>query len=158
MSLLLHQRIWYSEFNSEINQLLSDPVEQYVYENAVTLDAATGWYNLRLSLGQVESDGSVNPNDQGFCYYSIKLGWLPKNNEILDYDKILSYGLTVVTTVNAADSVLVGFDNMEMFSPKSLPAIVFNGIAYGPQIVQPTWSWGQSTYGSCNRCWSITKH
>ena len=89
----------------------SDPVEQYVYENAVTLDAATGWYNLRLSLGQVESDGSVNPNDQGFVITPSSWG-LPKNNEILDYDKILSYGLTVVTTVNAADSVLVGFDNM----------------------------------------------
>mgnify|MGYP005605326171 FL=1 len=122
----------------------TDPVEQYVYENAVTLDAATGWYNLRLSLGQVESDGSVNPNDQGFVITPSSWG-LPKNNEILDYDKILSYGLTVVTLANAVDSVLVGFDNMEMFSPKSLPAIVFNGISYGPQIVQPTWSWGQST-------------
>ncbi len=122
----------------------SDPVEQYVYENAATLDAATGWYNLRLSLGQVESDGSVNPNDQGFVITPSSWG-LPKNNEILDYDKILTYGLTVVTTVNAADSVLVGFDNMEMFSPKSLPAIVFNGIAFGPSIVQPPWSWGQST-------------
>ena len=67
----------------------SDPVEQYVYENAVTLDAATGWYNLRLSLGQVESDGSVNPNDQGFVITPSSWG-LPKNNEILDYDKILS--------------------------------------------------------------------
>ncbi len=120
----------------------SDPVEQYVYENAATLDAATGWYNLRLSLGQVESDGSVNPNDQGFVITPSSWG-LPKNNEILDYDKILTYGLTVVTTVNAADSVLVGFDNMEMFSPKSLPAIVFNGIAFPAYVT--TWAWGQST-------------
>lgn len=120
----------------------SDPVEQYVYENIATLDAATGWYNLRLSLGQVESDGSVNPNDQGFVITPSSWG-LPKNNEILDYDKILTYGLTVVTTVNAADSVLVGFDNMEMFSPKSLPAIVFNGIAFPAYVT--TWAWGQST-------------
>jgi len=42
----------------------SDAIEQYVYENATTLDAATGWYNLRLSLHQIPSDGSVNPNDQ----------------------------------------------------------------------------------------------
>ncbi len=120
----------------------TDPVEQYVYENAVTLDAATGWFNLRLSLGQVESDGGVNPNDQGFVITPSSWG-LPRNNEILDYDKILSYGLTVVTTVNAADSVLVGFDNMEMFSPKSLPAIIFNGIAFPAYVT--TWAWGQST-------------
>jgi hypothetical protein len=122
----------------------SDPVEQYVYENAATLDAATGWFNLRISLGQIESDGSVNPNDQGFVITPSSWG-LPKNNEILDYDKILSWGLVAVTTANAVDSVLVGFDDCTMFSPKSLPAIVFNGIAYGPQIVQPTWAWGQST-------------
>lgn len=119
----------------------SDPIEQYVYENAATLDAATGWYNLRLSLGQIESDGSVNPNDQGFVITPSSWG-LPKNNEILDYDKILTYGLTVVTTVNAADSVLVGFDNMEMFSPKSLPAIIFNGIATPSGLTQ--FAWGQS--------------
>jgi hypothetical protein len=119
----------------------SDPVEQYVYENAVTLDAATGWYNLRLSLGQIESDGSVNPNDQGFVITPSSWG-LPKNNEILDYDKILTYGLTVVTTVNAADSVLVGFDNFTMFSPKSLPAIIFNGIAIPGEL--SLFTWGQS--------------
>ena len=124
----------------------SDPVEQYVYENAVTLDAATGWYNLRLSLGQIASDGGVNPNDQGFVITPSSWG-LPKNNEILDYDKILTFGLTVVTTVNAADSVLVGFDNCTMFSPKSLPAIIFNGIAFGPTVYIPSWggAWGNST-------------
>ncbi len=120
----------------------SDPVEQYVYENAATLDAATGWYNLRLSLGQIPSDGSVNPNDQGFVITPSSWG-LGRNNEILDYDKILSYGLTAVTTANVVDSVLVGFDEMTLFSPKSLPAIVFNGIAFPAYVT--TWAWGQSS-------------
>ncbi|MFA6946898.1 MAG: T9SS type A sorting domain-containing protein [Pedobacter sp.] len=120
----------------------SDPVEQYVYENAGTLDAATGWFNLRLSLHQIPSDGSVNPNDQGFVITPSSWG-LPKNNEILDYDKIISWGLVAVTTVNAADSVLVGFDDCTMFSPISLPAIVFNGIAFPSYVT--TWAWGQST-------------
>jgi hypothetical protein len=122
----------------------SDPVEQYDYENAATLDAATGWFNLRVSLGQIPSDGSVNPNENGFVITPSSWG-LPKNNEILDYDKIISFGLVAVTTTNAADSILVGFDDCTLFSPKSLPAIVFNGIAYGPSIVQPTWTWGQSS-------------
>jgi hypothetical protein len=95
-----------------------------------------------VSLGQIPSDGSVNPNDQGFVITPSSWG-LPKNNEILDYDKILTYGLTAVTTANVVDSVLVGFDEMTLFSPKSLPAIVFNGIAFPSYVT--TWAWGQSS-------------
>jgi hypothetical protein len=120
----------------------SDNTEMYIYENAATLDAATGWYNLRLSLGQIPSDGGVNPNDQGFVITPSSWG-LSKNNEILDYDKIIRYALVAVTTVNAVDSVLVGFDYFTMFSPKSLPAIVFNGITFPSYVT--TWAWGQST-------------
>jgi hypothetical protein len=119
----------------------TDPVEQYVYENATTLDAATGWYNLRLSLGQISSDGSVNPNDQGFVITPSSWG-LTKNNEILDYKKIISWGLVAVTTVNAADSVLVGFDYCTKFSPKAEPAIIFNGIAVPSNL--ELFAWGQS--------------
>lgn len=120
----------------------SDPIEQYDYENAATLDATTGWYNLRVSLGQIPSDGSVNPNDQGFVITPSSWG-LPKNNEILDYNKIISFGLVAVTTANAVDSILVGFDDCTLFSPKSLPAIIFNGIAFPTYM--STWAWGQST-------------
>jgi hypothetical protein len=120
------------------------PVEQYVYENAATLDATTGWYNLRVSIGQITSDGNVNPNDQGFVITPSSWG-LPTNNEVLDYDKVISFGLVAVTTANIVDSVKVGFDDLTLFSPKAIPAIIFNGIAYGPSIVQPTWSWGQSS-------------
>ena len=120
----------------------TDPVEQYVYENAGTLDAVTGWYNLRVSLHQIPSDGSVNPNDQGFVITPSSWG-LPRNNELLDYEKIISFGLTVVTTANVTDSVLVGFDDLTMFSPQSLPAIVFNGIAFPTNI--STFAWGQSS-------------
>jgi hypothetical protein len=119
----------------------SDPIEQYIYENAATLDAATGWYNLKLSLAQIPSDGSVNPNDQGFVISPSSWG-LGRNNEILDYDKIISYGLTAVTLVNAEDSLVVGFDNMVMYSPKSIPAIIFNGIATPGDL--SLFTWGQS--------------
>jgi hypothetical protein len=119
-----------------------DPVEQYVYENIATLDAATGWYNLRLSLRQIESPGgSVNPGDSGFVITPSNWG-LSKNNEVLDYDKIISYGLVAVTTANYVDSVVVGFDNLTRFGFRSVPAIIFNGIAIPSRL--SSWAWGQS--------------
>jgi hypothetical protein len=120
-------------------------VEQYVYENATTLDAATGWFNLRLSLKQIISDGSINPGDSGFVITPSSWG-LARNNEKLDYDKIISYGFVAVTTANVTDSVKVGFDHLVRFGLKSIPAIIFNGMAIPGQLGNP-WAWGQSTIG-----------
>ena len=124
----------------------TDPVEQYVYEHAGVLDAVTGWYNLKLSLRQIESpNGSVNPGDSGFVITPSSWG-LSKNNEILDYNKIISYGLVAVTTANYVDSVRVGYDHFTRFGLKSIPAIIFNGIAVPARLDTP-WAWGQSTIG-----------
>ncbi len=122
----------------------SDPVEQYVYEHPALLDATSGWYNLRISLRQIESDGSINPGDSGFVITPSSWG-MPKNNEILDYDKIISFGIVAVTTANYVDSVKVGFDELTLFGFKSVPAIIFNGIVIPSRL--SSWSWGQSTLG-----------
>lgn len=119
----------------------SDPVEQYVYEHTGLLDATSGWYNLRISLRQITSDGSINPGDSGFVITPSSWG-LQKNNEILDYDKIISYGLVAVTTANYVDSVKVGFDELTLFGFKSVPAIIFNGMVIPTRL--SSWSWGQS--------------
>lgn len=130
-------RIQFREQPSE-----SDAVEQYVYENAVTLDAQSDWFNLRVPLKQIESDGGINPNDQGFVITPSSWG-LPRVNGKLDYDKVISFGLVAVTLTDAADSVEVGYDDLTLFSPKALPAVIFNGIAFPANIT--TWSWGQSS-------------
>ena len=120
----------------------TNTVEQYIYENAVTIDETSDWFNLKVPMQQVESDGSVNPNDQGFVIAPSSWG-LGKDDGVLDYTSIISFGLVAVTLTTAADSVEVGFDNLTLFSPQALPAVFFNGIAFPAAL--STWTWGQST-------------
>jgi hypothetical protein len=120
----------------------ADPIEMYVYEHAGALDATTGWYNLRFSLKQITSDNNLAPGDSGFTITPTSWG-LAHNNEILDYDRLVSYALVAVTNAQIVDSVKVGFDNLTRFGVRAVPYIFFNGKVLSSNLSQFTW--GQSS-------------
>jgi hypothetical protein len=116
----------------------ADPIEMYVYENAATLDAATGWFNLRVSLRQITSDNNLAPGDSGFTITPTSWG-IAHNNEVLDYDKIVSYALVAVTNANITDSVKVGYDEIVRFGVRAVPYIFFNGKVVTSNLSQFLW-------------------
>ncbi len=116
----------------------ADPIEMYVYENAATLDAATGWFNLRVSLKQITSDNNLAPGDSGFTITPTSWG-IAHNNEVLDYDKIINYSLVAVTNANITDSVKVGFDEIVRFGVRAVPYIFFNGKVVSSNLNQFLW-------------------
>jgi hypothetical protein len=120
----------------------ADPVEMYVYENSATLDAVTGWYNLRLSLKQIASDNNLAPGDSGFTVTPSNWG-MAHNNEVLDYNRIISYALVAVTNAQITDSVKVGFDHFTRFGTRAVPFVFFNGKVLSGNLGQFTW--GQSS-------------
>lgn len=131
----------------------TDPIEEYIYENATVLDAVGDWYELKVPLFERDQPGADIPNDQGFILAPTTWGGFGYNNRKLDFDKIVGYNISAITSgytagVNLpADSLIVMFDEFQRFGTKAVPAIIFNGVAFGPSIVQPAWSWGQSTIG-----------
>ncbi len=131
----------------------TDPVEEYIYENATVLDAVGDWYELKIPLFERVQPGADIPNDQGFILAPTTWGGFTYNNRKLDFDKIVGYNISAITSgytagVNIpADSVVVMLDGFKRFGTKAVPAIVFNGVAFGPYIVQPAWTWGQSSLG-----------
>jgi hypothetical protein len=131
----------------------TDPIEEYIYENATVLDAVGDWYELKIPLFERVQPGADTPNDQGFILAPTSWGGFTYNNRKLDFDKIVGYNISAITSgytagVNIpADSVVVMLDGFKRFGTKAVPAIIFNGVAFGPYIVQPAWSWGQSSIG-----------
>ncbi len=131
----------------------TDAIEEYIYENATVLDAVGDWFELKVPLYERPQNegGDLVPNDEGFILAPTTWGGFYYNNRKLDFDKIVGYNISAITTgwdPNAnipADSVVVLLDGFKRFGLKSIPAIIFNGVAYGPYVVQPTWSWGQSS-------------
>ncbi len=116
--------------------------EIYVYQNATTLDAATDWYELKVPLHQIASDGSVNPSDSGFTV--MPFSWnQPHNDLVLNLDKIISYSIVAVTAVNAADSVKVGFDAYTRTGSRAIPFVFFNGKTWSSDF--SLFTWGQSS-------------
>lgn len=131
----------------------TDPIEEYIYENATVLDAVGDWFELKIPLYERPQNegGDLVPNDEGFILAPTSWGGFGYNNKKLDFDKIVGYNISAITTgwdANnnlPADSLVVMFDEFKRFGTKAIPAIIFNGVAYGPYVVQPTWSWGQSS-------------
>jgi len=124
------------------------PLEEYLYENATVLDAATGWYNLRIPLTVREQTGGLVPDSTGFILPPSEWGFT-RNNNVLDRDKIVGYNLALVTSGwnpsgnLPADSLIVSFDAFERFGVRAVPFIFFNGKVLANYLSQFTW--GQSS-------------
>jgi hypothetical protein len=127
------------------------PIEEYIYEHATILDVASDWVQLVVPLLERETDGSTIPNDEGFVISPSGWGGFTYNNRELDFDKIIGYNISFITTgwdpVNnlPADSMVYLVDNFERTGLKSIPAIIFNGMAIPAGF--NTWAWGQSSLG-----------
>ncbi len=133
----------------------TDPLEQYIYENATVLDGVHDWYELKVPLFERPQDESQSliPDSTGFILNPAGWGGFTYNNYKLDFDKIVGYNISAIVsgytagTHLPADSVVVMFDEFKRFGLKAVPAIIFNGVAFGPYIDGAPWSWGQSTIG-----------
>ncbi|MBN2364840.1 MAG: hypothetical protein EH225_01655, partial [Calditrichaeota bacterium] len=95
----------------------NDPAEEYIYENALVLDAQADWFELKIPFIERETDGTIVPNDSGFVRFPDTWGGGTYNNRKLDRDKIIGYNLSAVVSgwdpaANLpADSVRVLYDN-----------------------------------------------
>ena len=127
----------------------NDPIEEYIYENAVVFDTQADWFELKIPFIERETDGTIVPNDSGFVRFPDTWGGGTYNNRQLDRDKIVGYNLSAVVSgwdpgANLpADSVLVSYDNFIRFGTRALPFIVFNGMTIPGQLT--TFTWGQSS-------------
>ncbi|RMI24673.1 MAG: T9SS C-terminal target domain-containing protein [Calditrichaeota bacterium] len=126
----------------------TDPVEEYLYENAVVLDNQMGWFELKIPFVERPTDGTVVPNDSGFVLFPEIWGGSSYNNRELDRDAIVGYSLYAVVSgfdPNGnlpADSVKVSFDAFTRFGSRPIPFVIFNGMFVNPNL-QP-FAWGQS--------------
>jgi hypothetical protein len=133
----------------------TDPIEEYIYENTTVLDAVHDWYELKIPLFQRAQNEAQDliPDSTGFILSPAGWGGFTYNNKKLDFDKIVGYNISAITTgwdaANnlPADSVVVLLDAFTRFGAKAIPAIIFNGVALGPYIDGAPWSWGQSSLG-----------
>lgn len=116
-------------------------IEIYVYQNSATLDAVTDWFELKVPLKQIPSDGSVNPTDSGFTVMPFSWGQ-PHNDLVLNLDKIVSYSIVAVTAQNVADSVKIGLDAYVRSGSRVIPFVFFNGKTWSSQY--SLFVWGNS--------------
>lgn len=119
-----------------------DPIEEYLYENTVVVDAVHDWYHLKIPLVVRPQSGGTIPDSTGFILPPDNWGFT-RNNFQLDRDKIVGYNLGLITTSGAADSLVVGFDAFERFGVRAVPFIFFNGRVVSNFLNQFTW--GQSS-------------
>lgn len=83
-------------------------IEEYIYENATVLDSVHDWYLLKAPFK--ERVAGPNPDNTGFILAPSSWG-MPKNNSVLDFDKIVQFSLIAVTGGTPADSLQISFDN-----------------------------------------------
>ncbi|HVO74680.1 MAG TPA: sugar-binding protein [Ignavibacteriaceae bacterium] len=123
----------------------SDNIEEYIYENGTIIDAVSDWVQLKIPLFEREVD-SGNPDETGFILFPASWSRSPsqENNKKFDYNKIVGFNITAVSTTNAADSVEFLVDKFEALGLKEAPLVVFNGKAV-PSELGAGWVWGQST-------------
>ncbi|MGE5458514.1 MAG: T9SS type A sorting domain-containing protein [Methanococcaceae archaeon] len=119
--------------------------EEYAYENATVIDAATEWINLKVPLFERTTDGETVPNNEGFVRIPGGWGGGVKNDGKLNFDKIDGWNLAIVSTSIAADSCTLIFDKFERTGIKSVPAVFFNGMVVASAL-GAAWTWGQSSF------------
>jgi len=125
----------------------SDPSEEYIYENATVLDAATDWIHLKVPLIERNQPGTDIPDSTGFILVPTSWGGFTYNNKVLDRTKIDHWTIGIITSgytagVNLpADSVTVMFDDFARFGTRAVPVIIFNGKDFNAPVTQ-SWAWG----------------
>jgi hypothetical protein len=124
-----------------------DAIEEYIYENGTVLDQTSDWINLKIPFYERETDGTVLPDTSGFVRFPDSWGGGTYNDRVLNFDKIVGYNLGFITSgwdpdANLpADSIDVAVDGMELLGSRSLPVVVFNGMAMPSYIsLYPGWS------------------
>ena len=122
----------------------SDNTEEYIYENTVIIDAVSNWVHVRIPLFERLVDSAL-PDTTGFILFpsAWSRGPSQENNKKFDYDKIIGFNITAVSTTNAVDSVEFLIDKFERTGHKETPLVVFNGKAV-PSELGTGWTWGQS--------------
>ena len=133
----------------------SDQDETYLYQNDLVLDAVSGWFELKVPLHEINSQGrTVVPADSGFVVAPGNWGGFSYNDDKLNIDKLVGWNIVCVTTTTAldpnppaghanvpADSLEFKIDKFERTGNKAIPFVVFNGIAVPAQLGTP-WVWG----------------
>ncbi|MBW7889115.1 MAG: T9SS type A sorting domain-containing protein [Bacteroidetes bacterium] len=128
-----------------------DPVEEYIYENATVIDAATEWIELRVPFIERNQPGADVPDETGFILAPTSWGGFNYNDKVLNRDKIYQWTIGIVTSgydaVNnlPADSVDILFDDFIRFGTRSVPVIIFNGRDFSGIVNGAAWTWGQSS-------------
>ncbi|GAB4378618.1 MAG: hypothetical protein Kow0042_27230 [Calditrichia bacterium] len=127
---------------------INDPIEEYIYENLTVFDQVHDWVELKIPFIEREQTGNVVPDSTGFILAPDNWN-LPRNNMVLDRDKIVGFNLSAVVSGwdpggnLPADSVVVSYDNFVRFGSRAVPFIIFNGMVIPQQLGTP-WAWGQS--------------
>ena len=124
-------------------------VEEFIYENAVAIDAATDWYELKIPFIERPTDGNTLPNDEGFVISPYFWGGA-RNNSALDKNAIVGYNIVGVTTTIAADSFKISLDKFTRNTGAAVQEpIVLDGIVDDANY-QTLASWGGADNWSSN--------
>jgi hypothetical protein len=132
----------------------TDQPETYIYQNDLVLDAVSGWYELHVPLHEINSQGrTITPGDSGFVEAPGSWGGFTYNDDKLNIDKLIGWNIVCVTTTTSlnpnpppgyanvpADSLEFKVDGFVRSGNKSVPFIIFNGIAVPGQLTP--WTWG----------------
>ncbi len=141
-----------------------DPLETYIYQNDTLLDKTGGWYQLKVPLHEINSQGgTVAPGDSGFVEAPYNWGGFTWNNHKLDVAKIVGWNIVMVTTTTSLnpnppagdanvplDSIEVKYAGFDRTGNKPVPFVIFNGIAV-PSNLGAAWTWGGATVAQENK-------
>lgn len=83
-------------------------LEEYIYEHPTAIDVVRDWYLLKIPFK--ERVAGPNPDSTGFIIAPSSWG-MPRNNSVLDFDKIVQFSLIATTGMAEANSVQISFDN-----------------------------------------------
>ncbi len=134
--------------------IASDPLETYIYQNDSILDVVKGWYQLKIPLDEINSkSGTVTPADSGFVEAPYSWGGFTWNNHKLDISKIVGWNIVMVTTTTALnpnppaglanvplDSLEVKFAGFDRSGNKPVAITFFNGLGVPNSESIFTWS------------------
>ena len=135
----------------------TDQDETYLYQNDVVLDATSDWFELKVPLHEINSQGrTITPADSGFVEAPGSWGGFTYNDDHLNIDKLVGWNIVCVTTTTSldpnppaglanvpADSLEFKIDKFERTGNKPIPFVVFNGISV-PNTLSP-FTWGDAS-------------
>jgi len=139
------------------------PTETYIYQNDLILDAVQDWYQLKIPLHEINSNGrTVTPGDSGFVEAPGNWGGFTYNDDKLNINKLVGWNIVCVTTTTTAnpnppagfanvplDSLEFKIDGFDRTGNKPVPLVIFNGISIPGQLGTP-WVWGNASIAVAN--------